>query len=312
MRCEATGCSVGLRCRWSLCARVQVSRPGSPPALLPIAHPSPCRAPGWRGPVLARERPLGEGVAPRGAASHSLPVAHEEARVANIHPSRAMRAVRLAILISFVLCVTAPGRAQSLRGSPASLTRQYEQAKRHDYTFLRQPADVQRFVDLGLLVPVRPGPAYDLARVSFPYARPEVKLFLERLGRQYQAACGEKLVVTSLVRPTTRQPRNAADRSVHPTGMAMDLRRSNKASCRRWLERVLLQLEARGVLEATRENRPPHYHVALFPRPYVQYVAALTGESVQGLLASVTEPRDANAAGAVAAAAEAETAKAET
>src|SRR5690606_40092741 len=128
----------------------------------------------------------------------------------------------------------------------------------------------------------------------------------------YQAACGEKLVVTSLVRPTTRQPRNAADRSVHPTGMAMDLRRSNKASCRRWLERVLLQLEARGVLEATRENRPPHYHVALFPRPYVQYVAALTGESVQGLLASVTEPRDANAAGAVAAAAEAETAKAET
>jgi len=223
-----------------------------------------------------------------------------------------MRAVRLAILISFVLCVTAPGRAQSLRGSPASLTRQYEQAKRHDYTFLRQPADVQRFVDLGLLVPVRPGPAYDLARVSFPYARPEVKLFLGRLGRQYQAACGEKLVVTSLVRPTTRQPRNAADRSVHPTGMAMDLRRSNKASCRRWLERVLLQLEARGVLEATRENRPPHYHVALFPRPYVQYVAALTGESVQGLLASVTEPRDANAAGAVAAAAEAETAKAET
>ena len=204
-----------------------------------------------------------------------------------------MRAVRLAILIPFVLCVTAPGRAQSLRGSPASLTRQYEQAKRHDYTFLRQPADVQRFVDLGLLVPVRPGPAYDLARVSFPYARPEVKLFLERLGRQYQAACGEKLVVTSLVRPTTRQPRNAADRSVHPTGMAMDLRRSNKASCRRWLERVLLQLEARGVLEATRENRPPHYHVALFPRPYVQYVAALTGESVQGLLASVTEPRDA-------------------
>ncbi len=223
-----------------------------------------------------------------------------------------MRAVRLAILISFVLCVTAPGRAQSLRGSPASLTRQYEQAKRHDYTFLRQPADVQRFVDLGLIVPVRPGPAYDLARVSFPYARPEVKLVLERLGRQYQAACGEKLVVTSLVRPTTRQPRNAADRSVHPTGMAMDLRRSNKASCRRWLERVLLQLEARGVLEATRENRPPHYHVALFPRPYVQYVAALTGESVQGLLASVTEPRDANAAGAVAAAAEAETAKAET
>jgi len=222
-----------------------------------------------------------------------------------------MRVVRLAILTSFVLCGAAPGQAQSLRGSPASLDRQYQQALRHDYTFLRRPADVQRFVELGLLVPIRPGPAYDLAQVSFPYARPEVKLFLERLGTQYKAACGEKLVVTSLVRPTTRQPRNAADRSVHPTGMAMDLRRSNKPSCRQWLERVLLQLEARGVLEATRESRPPHYHVALFPRPYVQYVAAMTGESVQGLLASVTEPRAARAASAVAAAAETEAAEAE-
>src|SRR5690606_27510935 len=218
MRCEATGCSVGLRCRWSLCARVQVSRPGSPPALLPIAHPSPCRAPGWRGPVLARERPLGEGVAPRVAASHSLPVAREEARCANIHPSRALRADRLGILIALVLCITGPGRAEGLRGASAALPRQNVQAQRHDYACLRRPADVQRFVDLGLLVPIRPGPAYDLARVSFPYARPEVKLFLDRLGTQYQAACGEKLVVTSLVRPITRQPRNAADRSVHPTG----------------------------------------------------------------------------------------------
>lgn len=222
-----------------------------------------------------------------------------------------MRGVRLAILISFLLCITAPGRAQSLRGSSASLTRQNIQAKRHDYTFLRRPADVQRFVDLGLLVPVRPGPAYDLARVSFPYARPEVKLFLERLGTQYQAACGEKLVVTSLVRPITRQPRNAADRSVHPTGMAIDLRRSNNAACRRWLERTLLQLEGRGVLEATRERRPPHYHVALFPQPYVQYVAALTGESARGLLASVAEPRAASAASGVVAAAEADAAEAE-
>jgi LysM repeat protein len=207
-----------------------------------------------------------------------------------------MRAVRLTILVSFVLCVAAPGRAQSLRGSTASLDRQYQQALRHGYTFLRRPADVQRFVELGLLVPIRPGPAYDLAQVSFPYARPEVKLFLERLGTQFKAACGEKLVVTSLVRPITRQPPNAAERSVHPTGMAVDLRRSSKASCRQWLERVLLQLEARGVLEATRESRPPHYHVALFPRPYVQYVAAMTGQSAERLLASVTPQRPARAA----------------
>jgi hypothetical protein len=213
-----------------------------------------------------------------------------------------MRGATVATLVSLVLCLPATGSPQSLRGSAASLDRQNAQAKQHGYTFLERPEDVRRFVELGYLVPVQPSSAFELAQVSFPYARPEVKLFLERLGRQYEAACGEKLVVTSLVRPITRQPRNAADRSVHPTGMAIDLRRSQRASCRNWLERVLLQLEARGVLEATREQRPPHYHVALFPRPYLQYVSALTGSDPASLLASVKAapaPRTAgNARGA--------------
>src|SRR5690606_13336355 len=38
---------------------------------------------------------------------------------------------------------------------------------------------------------------------------------------------------------------------------------------------------------ATRENRPPHYHIALFPKPYLQYVAALTGSEPAALLAAV-------------------------
>ena len=38
------------------------------------------------------------------------------------------------------------------------------------------------------------------------YARPEVVLFLERLGKQYREACGEPLVVTSLTRPKSSQP----------------------------------------------------------------------------------------------------------
>ena len=85
-------------------------------------------------------------------------------------------------------------------------------------------------------------------------------------------------MVTSLTRPTTRQPRNASPLSVHPTGMAVDLRRSWSYSCRRWLESTLLYLEGRGVLEAAREKRPPHYHIALFPKPYASYVANLGKE----------------------------------
>jgi LysM repeat protein len=139
---------------------------------------------------------------------------------------------------------------------------------------------VRSFVDSGYLVRIVQGRDMELHDVSFPYARPEVRLFLERLSSQYRSACGEKLVVTSLTRPLSEQPRNASDRSVHPTGMALDLRRSNRSSCRTWLESTLIALEGRGVLEATRERRPPHYHLALYPSAYAKYVSSITGAPV--------------------------------
>lgn len=166
--------------------------------------------------------------------------------------------------------------AQSLRGSSASVERQYTVAVRHDFTFLRTSQDIRRFVELGLLVPLTGDANYQMSAVSFAYARPQVRTFVERLAAQYNAACGEPLVVTSLTRPATRQPRNASDESVHPAGMAVDLRVSNRAACRRWLERTLLSLEARQLVESTRERNPAHYHVAVFPMPYEAYVARAT------------------------------------
>lgn len=165
-------------------------------------------------------------------------------------------------------------RAQSLMGSRDSMLRQNAEAQDHDFTFLRTSSDVRAFASKGLLVRLRGNSDYRLAGdyVSFPYARPEVKLFIERLSDQYHAACGERLYVTSLTRPITRQPSNASHLSVHPTGMAVDLRRSNRASCRQFLEETLLYLEGREVLEATREKHPPHYHVTLFPKPYMRYL----------------------------------------
>lgn len=167
-----------------------------------------------------------------------------------------------------------PAEAQSLKGSKASVVKQSRSARQHDYTYLRTSSQVRDFARRGLIVRLSGNSNYRVADVSFPYARPEVKTFVERLGRQYRNACGERLVVTSLTRPTTRQPRNASPLSVHPTGMALDLRRSGRPACRAYLEKTLLTLEARGVLEATKENHPPHYHVALFPQPYRRYLAA--------------------------------------
>ncbi len=182
-------------------------------------------------------------------------------------------------MASLVALSTAPASSQSLRGSTASLDLQNRVARQHDFTFIDTSERLRRFTSLGLLVRVRPGRDLQLHSVSFPYARPEVALFVERLSGQYRAACGEQLVVTSLTRPTTRQPRNASSRSVHPTGMAVDLRYSRNRNCRAWLERVLTELEGRGVLEATRELYPAHYHVALFPKPYAAYVQSKSTRS---------------------------------
>jgi LysM repeat protein len=183
--------------------------------------------------------------------------------------------VRLAAVL---LLLPGTATAQSLRGSPASLDVQNEIAREHDFSLLRTPGQVTKFVDAGFLIPVRPSAHVQLHEVSFPYARPEVGLFVSRLGEQYHASCGEPMVVTSLTRPESEQPINASDRSVHPTGMAVDLRVPKRASCRRWLETVLLDLENKHVLEATRERRPSHFHVAVFPRPYLAYVGALPVE----------------------------------
>ncbi len=192
--------------------------------------------------------------------------------------------VALAMLAFAVLAGVAPSSsaAQSLRGSSRSLTVQNRQARAHDFTYLRTPEHVRRFVELGYLVPLRGNRDYQMDdEVSFPYGRPQVRTFIERLAGQYRRACGEVMVVTSLTRPLNRQPRNASSRSVHPTGMAVDLRRSNHRPCRAWLEDVLLSLEANGVLEATRESRPPHYHIALYPEPYARYVDALTNRTAR-------------------------------
>lgn len=188
--------------------------------------------------------------------------------------------LRATAATAFVLLLSLPANAQSLRGSLSSVSKQYRVAHDHDFTFLTSSSRVRQFVEKGYLVKIPGNDHYTLANVSYPYARPEVKLFLERLSAQYRAACNERLVVTSLTRPRNDQPRNASRRSVHPTGMAVDIRRSNQRSCRAWIEETLLSLERQGVVEATRERWPPHYHVAVFPRPYARYVAALPDRSL--------------------------------
>lgn len=184
----------------------------------------------------------------------------------------------LTLALLAALLLPPPAAAASLHPTRPALLRQVQAARSHGYTYLRTAGDVARFVRGGQLVAL-PGNDDYLVKysVTLPYARPEVKLFVERLASQYRGACGERLVVTSLVRPKNLQPANSSPLSVHPTGMALDLRVSGSSRCRSWLESALLGLERSNVLEAAREHHPPHYHVVLFPRQYTSYVAAKTG-----------------------------------
>jgi hypothetical protein len=57
--------------------------------------------------------------------------------------------------------------------------------------------------------------------------------------------------------------------------MAVDLRIPDSKADRRWLERTLLSLEDKAVLDVTRERHPAHYHIAVFPAMYERYVRRL-------------------------------------
>jgi hypothetical protein len=163
--------------------------------------------------------------------------------------------------------------AASLRGSPAAMAQQNQVAKEHGLAFYRTADEIRAAVARGELVELPGNANYAVADfVTFPFLQPEVKVFIERLSAQYREACGQKLVVTSAVRPSSGQPSNAHQLSVHPAGMAVDLRVSDRAECRSWLEETLLGLERQGVLNGIREFHPPHYHVAVFPEQYMAYV----------------------------------------
>lgn len=217
---------------------------------------------------------------------------HESARPRCVPAAGGVTALLLLILAATL--PVAPAQAASLRGTKSAMNRQYAVARVNGTAFARTAADVYRYVDLGTLVRVAGNTDFELDKVSYPFCLPETKAFIERLAADYRASTGEKLVITSLTRPTSAQPRNASDLSVHPAGMALDIRRSNSGAAQRWLERELLALEGRGLIDATKERRPPHYHVAVFPSPQPELLAQ-ADESLAGLATTPTSVAPAKA-----------------
>ena len=171
-----------------------------------------------------------------------------------------------------------------LRGSQESVQKMWDFATNHGLTFYQSPRDIQRAVADGKLVPLDGDASYELTRgVGFSYATREAKQFVAAFAPQYLAACGTPLVVTSAARPTNRQPRNSNPYSVHPTGIAVDLRRPPAGPCQRWLRKALAELEEQGYVEATEERRPVHLHVAVLTEPgKIAALPPLASEALAG------------------------------
>lgn len=167
----------------------------------------------------------------------------------------------------------APLAGYSLRGSHEKMERQNAVAREDGFTFAQTKDQVAQLVQSGQLVALPGSADYTTKGVSFAFARPEVLAFVERLGHEYTASCGQPLVITSLVRPIALQPRNASPLSVHPAGMAVDLHVPDPPACRAWLTNRLLELAAAHVVDVTEEMHPHHLHVAVFPKAFAAWEA---------------------------------------
>ncbi len=161
------------------------------------------------------------------------------------------------------LAAPCPAAAQTLRGSPASVERAYRLAVRRGLPFHRSRGTIERSARRGVYVRLSNTATYRLRGVGVPFVLPATRTVLGNLAARYRRQCGERLVVTSAMRLTLSRLINSTPKSVHPAGLAFDLR-APRGRCRAWLRAELLSMERRGLIDATEERVPPHLHVVVY------------------------------------------------
>ena len=166
-----------------------------------------------------------------------------------------------------VLTIKVEAQHASLKSSPESIGHMFLVALAGKLTFFPTVREVRESIANGLLVQLSGNDDYLVDEwVSFPYVLRETKLFLEHFALEYHLACRTQLVLTSGTRPVTPKLPNASPISVHPVGMAIDIRTPRNLGCRNWLDDTLIFSRAVGDIEANWEIAPPHYHIAILPQ----------------------------------------------
>ena len=196
----------------------------------------------------------------------------------------------LRVTIALIGLASTAVSAQTLKGSKESVDLMYNAAETRDLQFFRTPDDVYAAAMAGSLMMISTTEDLEVDKAGWPFVLPTTLRFADSIATQYHQGCGERIVVTSGARPLDKQPRNASPKSVHPTGMAVDFRKPKNPACLEWLRTALVGLEDRGVIEATEEKHPAHFHVAVLHQRAVPHIQMAAGDVA---LTPVSSPKKA-------------------
>ncbi len=165
------------------------------------------------------------------------------------------------------------GRA-SLSGGEITTSRgQYEYAQRMSIPVITT-SDRDAHIASGYLVRLEGQNISLKSGDVVPFVLPETRDFILHLAQDYGQAGCSALIITSALRVVDGDmPSNASSFSVHPRGMAADVRVTGISEyCETWLNDYLLTKESQMVVDATREHwrmvrgrrvPNPHFHIVV-------------------------------------------------
>lgn len=154
------------------------------------------------------------------------------------------------------------GRVSLVGGEVTTSQQQYEYASSHQLIYMTSDEEYQARIGSGYFELLQ-GP-YLIVLAKRPYVLPSTAKFVNQLAADYFVfGCG-KLVVTSAGRLSTERPSNGSIYSVHPFGLAVDLRtRFIPTECADWLRSYVSAKEASQEVDGTQEHHPEHLHVVV-------------------------------------------------
>lgn len=151
-------------------------------------------------------------------------------------------------------------------GCQTTSEQQFQYALKQNLTPVTTAAEYADRIARGQFVRLE-GP-HLLVLAKRPYALPSTVAFMMELSAAYHATgCGQ-VIVKDAVRLVSERPPNGSIHSVHPSGMAVDIRvRYIKPACADWLRMYVRQKEAVGAVDATHELHPEHLHIVVPLQP---------------------------------------------